>query len=114
MESILNSIKKSVGVGEDCEHFDTDIIMHINTVFGILNQLGIGPENGFHISDASATWKEYLQDDKRLEIVKSYMYLKVRMLFDPPLASSVIDAINKQIQELEWRINWAAENSNLE
>lgn len=105
MESILTSIKKMLGIQEDYEHFDPDIIMHINTVFMILMQLGVGPENGFRIQDKLAVWTEFMPEGQQLEAVKSYMYLKVKLLFDPPLGSAVIESINKQISELEWRLN---------
>lgn len=106
MESILTSIKKLLGITEEYEHFDTDIIMHINSAFSVLTQLGVGPEEGFRIDDASTEWTEFLYDDPRLEMVKTYVYLKVRLAFDSTtLTSGVIDSINRQISELEWRIN---------
>lgn len=105
MDSILTSIKKLLGITEEYEHFDPDIVMHINSVFSILTQLGVGPKEGFRIENASMTWAEFLNDDSRLEMVKTYMYLKVKLGFDPPLSSAAIDAINRQISELEWRIN---------
>ena len=104
-ESILTSIKKLLGIPEDHEHFDVDIIMHINSVFMILTQLGIGPDDGFKITDKSTTWNEYLPDGANIESVKSYMYLKVRLLFDPPSSSSIIESINRLISELEFRLN---------
>ena len=104
-ESILTSIKKLLGIPEDHEHFDVDIIMHINSVFMILTQLGIGPDDGFKITDKSTTWNEYLPDGVNIESVKSYMYLKVRLLFDPPSSSSIIESINRLISELEFRLN---------
>src|SRR5690348_398765 len=79
--------------------------MHINTAFSMLNQLGVGPEAGFAIEDAVPTWDTFLGDDLRLNAVKTYVYLRVRLLFDPPSTSFVIEAINKQITELEWRLN---------
>ena len=109
MESILTSIKKLLGIVEEYDHFDADIIMHINTVFMALNQLGVGPSNGFAITDKTSTWDEFITKDDNLEAVKSYMYLKVRLLFDPPLSSAVVDSINRQINELEWRLNVASE-----
>lgn len=105
MDSILTSIKKLLGITEEYEHFDQDIIMHINSVFSVLTQLGVGPTEGFRIEDDGAEWSEFLQDDFRLEFVKTYIYLKVRLAFDPPLSSAVIESINRQISELEWRIN---------
>ena len=110
MESILTSIKKLLGITEEYEHFDPDIIMHINSVFMILNQLGVGPENGFSISDSSAIWEDFLPaDNKNFEAVKSYIHLKVKLLFDPPLSSAVMEATKQMISELEWRLNVEAE-----
>lgn len=109
MESILTSIKKLLGITEEYEHFDNDIIMHINSVFMILTQLGVGPSEGFSISDKTATWYDFIPSGTNLEGVKSYVYLKVRLLFDPPQASGVMDAIKNQIGELEWRLNVEAE-----
>ena len=111
MNSILTSIKKMLGIEESYTHFDSDLIMHINSVFVILKQLGIGPENGFAIEDHSATWDDYLGSNKNLEFVKTYIYLKVRLLFDPPTSSAMIEAVNKNINDLEWRINIEAETN---
>lgn len=110
-DSILTSIKKLLGITEDYESFDQDIIMHINSVFMILNQLGVGPEKSFSINDKSTTWKEFIPEGQNLESVKSYIYLKVRLLFDPPTSSSVVESINRMISEFEWRLNAAAELS---
>ena len=111
MDSILNSVKKMIGISEECTDFDIDIIMHINSVFMILCQIGIGPINGFSISDSYSKWSDFIEDNLKLEAVKSYTYLKVRMLFDPPTSSAVADAINKNIAELEWRMHVIAENN---
>lgn len=113
-ESILTSVKKLLGIQEDYEHFDSDIIMHINSVLMILNQLGVGPTNGFTISDKTATWSELVSDGKNLEAIKSYVYMKVKLLFDPPLSSTVMDCTNRMISELEWRLNVAVESSGKE
>lgn len=110
MESILTSIKKLLGIDEEYEHFDSDIIMHINSVFMILNQLGVGPTEGFSIKDKTTTWEDFVTDLTKVEAIKSYVYLKVKILFDPPLSSSVMESINRTISELEWRINVAAES----
>lgn len=107
-ESILTSIKKLLGITEECTDFDNDIIMHINSVFMILSQLGVGPSTGFRIEDDSATWSEYITDDDNLDAVKSYIHLKVKLLFDPPLSSAVTQAMNQAISELEWRLNIGA------
>lgn len=105
MDSILTSIKKLLGIAEDYTNFDTDIIIHINSVFSILTQLGVGPSEGFSISDKRDTWYDFIGDSTKIELVKTYIYLKVRLIFDPPQSSSVIDAINRTINELEWRLN---------
>lgn len=110
MESILTSIKKLLGIDEEYEHFDSDIITHINSVFMILNQLGVGPTEGFSIKDKTTTWEDFVTDLTKVEAIKSYVYLKVKLLFDPPLSSSVMESINRTISELEWRINVAAES----
>lgn len=104
MESILTSIKKLLGVSEDYDQFDSDIIMHINSVFSILTQLGVGPSEGYSIDGKYETWDDFVTNDPRLSAIKSYMYLKVRMLFDPPASSALIEAMNRQISELEWRL----------
>lgn len=114
MESILTSIKKLLGIEEDYTHFDPDIIMHINSVFMILNQLGVGPSEGFRIEDDIATWNDYTDNNLLYESVKTYIHLKVRLLFDPPASSSLIEAMNRQISELEWRLNVAAESKREE
>ena len=108
-ESILTSIKKMLGITEDYEAFDADIIMHINSVFMILNQLGVGPEEGFSIRDKTTTWVEFLSNPVQQDLVKSYAYLKVKLLFDPPLSSAVMEAMTRQISEFEWRINVAVD-----
>lgn len=108
--SILTSIKKMLGIAEDYTHFDMDIIMHINSVFMILTQIGVGPSEGFTISDETVTWNEFMPEEQFLESVKSYMYLKVKMLFDPPLGTAVTESINRSISELEWRLHVAAES----
>lgn len=109
-ESILTSIKKLLGVPEDYEHFDQDIIMHINSVFMILNQIGVGPSDGFSISDKTAIWSDFISDSNKFEAVKSYMHMKVKLMFDPPLQSSVVECMNRMINEMEWRLNVSAES----
>ena len=111
MESILMSIKKLLGDSAWSDHFDPDIIMHINSVFMILTQLGVGPAEGFSIEDDTAVWTDFIQDVKKLESVKTYVYLKVKLAFDPPLSSAVIESMNRLINELEWRLNVAAEST---
>ena len=114
MESILTSIKKLLGIVEEYDHFDADIIMHINSVFMVLTQLGVGPPEGFMIEDETATWNDFLQGATNLDAVKSYIHLKVKLLFDPPSNSAVIEAMNNMIKEFEWRLNVAAETVEIE
>lgn len=103
-DSILNSVKDMIAGGAIHEHFDNELIMHINTVIANLREIGIGPEEGFAIKDESATWSDLVGDSKKLEAVKSYVSFKVRMMFDPPTSSAVSEAIKANIQELEWRL----------
>lgn len=104
-QSILNSVKKVVGLTEDDLSFDLDIMMHTNSVFATLTQLGVGSDEGFEIEDATPTWEDFLGPDKRFNFVKSYVYLRVRMLFDPPPTTSLATAMKEQIDEYTWRIN---------
>ena len=105
MESILNSIKKLLGITSDYDCFDKDLIIHINSVFAILTQqLGVGPENGFSISDDSAIWNDFMEDSPRLEVAKNYIYLKVKLLFDPPTISTVAESTKRLCDEMEWRV----------
>lgn len=104
-QSILDSTKKILGIDPDYVAFDLDIITHINSVFSTLQQLGIGPEPGFMIEDNSATWEDLLGGDMRLNSVKTYVYFKVRLAFDPPTTSFAINALEEQARELEWRLN---------
>ena len=114
MDNILSSIKKLLGIPTEETAFDSDIIMHINSVFMILNQLGIGPSDGFIISDDYALWSDFIPDGQNLELVKSYMYMKVRLMFDPPSSSAVLSAMEKSISEFEWRLNVQAETKTEE
>ena len=107
--SILTSIKKLLGVAEDYAEFDEDIMTHINSVFLNLTQLGVGPEEGFMIKDNTAEWEDFINDSVQLQAVKTYVYLKGKLLFDPPLSSSVTESINRMIAELEWRLNAAVD-----
>ena len=97
-ESVLTSVKKLLGIDEGYTHFDADIVMHINSVFSILTQMGVGPANGFSITGGAV-----------LPLVKSYVGLKVRLLFDPPLSSAAVESMNRQISEFEWRLFVAAD-----
>lgn len=113
MESILTSIKKMLGIAEDYKQFDADIIMHINSVFTTLTQLGVGPSTGFYIEDSIAEWFDFIPDLTKMQAVKQYVYMKVRIVFDPAsLASATLAAYERQIQELEWRLNVVAESDD--
>lgn len=112
MDSILISVKKMLGISAEYTHFDADIIIHINSVFMILNQLGVGPKEGFSISSDVETWDEFTNDNLTIESVKSYMYLKVGLLFDPPTSSNVLEARNRLVSELEWRLNAIADTES--
>lgn len=103
--SILTGIKKLLGIPEDYEVFDFDVITHINSAFSTLTQLGIGPPTGFMIEDDAAEWADFLEDDTQYNAVKTYVALRVRQIFDPPSTSYLITAFNEQIKELEWRLN---------
>jgi hypothetical protein len=103
--SILKSVKKVLGIDSTYTAFDEDILMHINSVFATLHRLGIGPEGGYHIEDDTALWTAFIGTDQRKNSVKTYVCLKVRLVFDPPQTSYLIEAMRKQIEELEWRIN---------
>lgn len=106
-QSILTSTKKILGIAGDYAAFDHDVIVHINSTFSTLTQLGLGPISGFQIEDETSVWADFIGEphDPQYNAVKSYMFLKVRMLFDPPTTSYLITAMEKQIMELEWRLN---------
>lgn len=108
MESILTSIKKMLGIEEEYTHFDPDIIMHINTAFMRLRQMGVGPAEGFRIEDDTSTWYEF-DPEADYEAVKTYIYIEVKLVFDPPLSSAVIDVLKENRDELKWRLNVEAE-----
>ena len=108
MDSILVSVKKLLGIAEENTEFDLDIILHINSVFTILTQLGVGPSSGFSIHDDSSTWNDFMsetENGEKVEAVKNYMALKVRLMFDPPTSSTVLQSVNNMVSELEWRLN---------
>ena len=108
-DSILMTIRKLVCGNPYADHFDTDLLVHINACFSILNQLGIGPENGFVVTDETQSWSSYIADNYILNMVKTYVTLKVKKIFDPPLTSSVLEAMDKEISQLEWRLNVAVD-----
>ena len=111
-ESILIYVKKLLGIQDDYNHFDPDVIYGINAAFGVLTQLGVGPEEGFMISDDSAKWNDFVADTARLSLIKPYVYLKTRLLFDPPSSKALIDSINKTISEYEYRLYVASDGDN--
>lgn len=102
--SILLDIKKLLGLTSEYDVFDTDIIININSIFMVLNQLGVGPERPYMISGDSEQWSDFTDDISFVSAVKTYIYLRVKLIFDPPSSSFVIESINKQIAELEWRL----------
>lgn len=114
MDSILNSIKKLLGLIPEDDSFDIDVITHINTAMAVLTQIGVGPATGFSIADDTATWDDYLNCDLRLSMVKTYVYLKVRSLFDPPTSGSATEALKRQLDEYESRINILVDTGNTE
>lgn len=105
-DSILLSIKKNLGLDPLMTHFDPDIIICINSAFNILSQLGVGPTDGFCISSNDNTWDEFIGENKNLNMVKSYIYLKTKMLFDPPTGNAILEAYKDQIREFESRLNY--------
>ena len=114
-ESILTSVKKLCGLEKDYEQFDQEIITHINSTLMTLTQIGVGPAEGFVITDDAETWGDFLGDTKtvkQLVAVKTYIGLKVRLIFDPPTSSYVLDALKRQADEYEWRLNVLAESLN--
>ena len=106
-ESILNTIKEMLGASPDYDAFNTDIIIHINTAFMELTQIGVGPQEGFMITDDSETWADFIPETDALQLqgIKSYVYLSVKLVFDPPSNSSATESINRQLAKLEWRLN---------
>lgn len=110
MESILTSTKKLLGIAEEYDHFDPDIIIYINSVFDTLNQMGVGPDEGFRIEGEDATWNDFTKGDIRLESVKDYMAAKVRLKFDPPDRTVVMEALKSNIAELEFRLHVTADS----
>ena len=116
VDSILTTTKNALGLADDYEPYDPELIMHINSVMAILNQLGVGPSDGYVITDKTQTWSElltnegYAVEEKRLADVKSYVYMKVKMLFDPPSVGYVVTAWEKMIEEAEWRITVAQDD----
>lgn len=111
-QSILDSVKKALGIDSSYTPFDLDVVMHINSVFGSLQQLGVGPNTGFMITDNTTLWTDYTNEPLLLGLVRSFMYMKVRLIFDPPATSFAIEALEKVLGEYEFRLNSAAEFLN--
>lgn len=111
-DSILVSIKKLLGLASNYQEFDSDIIIHINSVFSVLQQLGVGPAEGFSIASEEETWDNFIGNNKQINDVITYVYLKVRQYFDPPTNSSILNAQQELIKELEWRLNVAVDNGS--
>lgn len=109
MDSILTSVKEMLGIAEEYTHFDMVLVRHINSVFMILTQMGVGPPEGFTISDADAVWSDFVSEEENLEAVKTYVYHRVQLVFDPPASSTIVEATNRIINELEWRLYTASE-----
>lgn len=109
-KSILVTIKKLLGLSNENTDFDQDVIAHINTVFMVLHQLGVGPNEGFTIKDTKSKWSDYVDDDANLEAIKTYIYLKVKIVFDPPSNGATMEALQNSIQEYEWRLNVQTES----
>ncbi len=103
-DSILQSTKKLLGIEPELTAFDDAIVIHINTALSILSQLGVGTESGMSVTDEKATWSELLGENASLSLVKTYVQMKVKLMFDPPASSAAMDSINKLLSELEWRI----------
>ena len=115
MESILDTIKKMLGIDTEDVSFDLDIITLINPIIYTLAQMGIGPSTGFIVVDKNNTWNEYIGSSLfNLEGVKTYIYLKTKLIFDPPTNTTTIDAMTRNAQELEWRMMLEVETNNLE
>lgn len=104
MDSILTTIKTALGIPAEDTSFDAELIIHINSVINALAQIGIGPKTGFIVTGSTETWNDYIQNDLTKQMIKTYMYLKVRLIFDPPSSSFVLESYNKQIAEYEWRL----------
>lgn len=106
-ESILNTIKKLLGITKEYTAFDEDLIVYINSAFSILRQLGVGPDEGYFITGVNETWGDFITGDPaRLRLVRSYVYMKVRLMFDPPTQSSaLLESMKEQVREFEWRLN---------
>lgn len=111
MDSILVSIKKLLGIDASYTAFDVDVIVHINTAFAVLNQLGVGPADGFMIEGEAESWDDYITDNN-FSMVKTFVYLKVRLAFDPPTSTALIESMNNTLNELTWRLELEGQNGS--
>lgn len=109
MESILTSVKKYIGIAEDDTSFDVDVIMHINTAFAVLRQLGVGPSTVFRITDKETLWSSFTSEEEELSMAQSYVYERVKLKFDPPASSAHLQALKESVTESEWRLTVDAE-----
>ena len=103
-ESILKTIKQLIGCPDDFEQFDMDLTIHINSAFATLTHLGVGPKEGYRITGADNAWSEFEDDAQKLSLIKDYVYIKTRLLFDPPISGSLMDSLKEQLKEMEWRL----------
>ena len=103
-ESILKTIKQLIGCPDDFEQFDLDLIVHINSAFATLTHLGVGPKEGYRITGVDNVWSEFEDDAQKLSLIKDYVYIKTRLLFDPPISGSLMDSLKEQLKEMEWRL----------
>lgn len=105
MDSILTSVKKLIGIDKEDTAFDPDVIMHINSSFLVLSQLGVGPDEGFYINDDTAVWTDFISNNMLLlNYVKTFVYLKAKLVFDPPSSSIAVQSMQEMVREHEWRI----------
>lgn len=111
MDSILTTMKKMLGITEEYTHFDTDLIIHINSMISVLTQMGVGDPAGFRIKDVNTMWSDWIDERIDLESIKTYLYLRVKLLFDPPANSTVINAYNEMLKELTYRIYTLLDNA---
>lgn len=109
--SILETIKKLLGIDTECKDFDIDVIVNINTVISALTQMGVGPEEGFSITGSDETWNDFIEELHGFEMIKTYIYLKVKNIFDPPQQQSLIGSSERIISEIEYRIRIQVENA---
>lgn len=114
MESILNSVKSFVGISEEEDHFDQDIMIQINSMFSRLRQMGLGPEDPFSIVDEKSIWSDFTEEDPDLSEVKTYVQLKTKLIFDPPANSNILKAYQDEVKEIEWRLTVVASNKRME